>query len=81
MRERPARNAASGEVTFPSGPVRIRPPASSTLRIPLGALRAGSEEAEGGDDADAGDGADEHAARESASVAMEATAVRFIRPC
>jgi hypothetical protein len=80
MRERPARNAASGEVTFPSGPVRIRPPASSTLRIPLGALRAGSEGAEG-DDADAGDGADEHAARESASVAMEATAVRFIRSC
>jgi hypothetical protein len=79
MCESPVRNAASGEFTFPSGPVRIRPPASSTLRIPLGALRAGSEEADGGDEADAGDGGDEHAVREIANVAMAATAVRFIR--
>jgi hypothetical protein len=58
--------------------VRIRPPASSTLRIPLGALRAGSDDEDAGDEADAGDGADEHAVRAIASVAMEATAVRFI---
>jgi len=80
MCDSPARNAASGELTFPSGPVRIRPPASSTLRIPLGALRAGSDD-DAGDEADAGDGVDEQAVRAIASVAMEATAVRFIRPC
>jgi hypothetical protein len=52
--------------------------------MPLGALRAGSDDAEAGevdDEADAGDGADEHAVREIASVAMVATAVRFIGPC
>jgi len=52
--------------------------------MPLGALRAGSDDAEAGelaDEADAGDGVDEQAVRAIASVAMEATAVRFIRPC
>jgi hypothetical protein len=46
--------------------------------MPLGALRAGSDDA--GDDADAGDGADEQAVRAIASVAMEATTERFIGP-
>jgi hypothetical protein len=52
--------------------------------MPLGVRRAGSDDVEAGevaDEADAGDGAEEHAVREIASVAMVATAVRFIRPC